>query len=243
MSAPVRLEKAELHQVDADFRNEIKAEHTVKLQFNPESLKVSFANQIQTPPSKGDKSGTPARQFVGAGTTKLSFSVFFDANAPLPEGETPVDDVRKLTQKIAYFITPQQEGNTYIPPAVRFVWGSFQFDGIMDSVEETLDFFSSDGKPLRASMNLSLSQQKITEFAFRATGANAPGAVPGIPGGGAPGTQPLTAATAGATIQGLAAQAGVGDDWQAIATANGIENPRLLAPGQLINLDLRAGSE
>ena len=37
------------------------------MQFNPETLKVSFANQIQTPSGTGDQKGTPARQFVGDG--------------------------------------------------------------------------------------------------------------------------------------------------------------------------------
>jgi contractile injection system tube protein len=242
MSAPVRLEKAELRQLDADFRNTINPENNARLQFNPESLKVSFANQIQTPPGTGDRSGTPARQFVGAGTTKLSLTVFFDANAPLAEGEAPVDDVRRLTQKIAYFITPQEEGKNFIPPAVRFIWGSFQFDGLMDSLEETLDFFSNDGKPLRASMNLSMSQQKITKFTFAGSGGGTGAAPPSPTGAGGapttPGTTPLLQASAGATVQGLAASAGLGDNWQAIATANGIENPRLLAPGQLINLNV-----
>jgi hypothetical protein len=237
MSAPVRLAKAELRHFDPKFLTEIKKENRATLQFNPESLKVSFANQIQTPPGTGDQSGTPSRQFVGAGTTKLSLSVFFDVNAPLAEGEAPVDDVRRLTQKVAYFITPQEEGKTFIPPAVRFIWGSFQFDGIMDSLEETLDFFSSEGKPLRASMNLSLSQQRITKFTFLPT-SGAPGAGPGGGGRISPGTQPLTEAPAGASVQGLAAQVGLGDNWQSIASANGIENPRLLAPGQLINLNV-----
>jgi len=240
MSAPVRLEKAMLQQLDADFKDEINPENRATLQFNPETLKVSFANQIQTSTGTGeksDKSGTPSRQFVGAGTTKLSLTVYFDATAPLAEGEAAVDDVRKLTQRVAFFITPQPQGKNFIPPAVRFVWGSFQFDGLMDSVEENLEFFSSDGKPLRASMNLALSQQRITQFTFR----SGPGAPAAGPGGGLPsmpGTLPLTQAPAGATVQGLAAQAGLGDNWQAIASANGIENPRRLAPGQLINLDV-----
>lgn len=236
MSNAMRLEKAELRQLDADLRNEIKRENWTKLQFNPESLKVSFANQIQTPTGAGDQSGTPSRQFVGAGTTKLALAVYFDATAPPAEGEPPVDDVRKLTQKVAYYITPQAEGKQFIPPAVRFVWGSFQFDGIMDGLEENLEFFSAEGKPLRASMTLSLSQQRITKFTFRGTGG---GGLPSFPGGGGmPGTNPLTEAAAGATVQGLAAQAGLGDSWQAIASANGIENPRHLAPGQLINLNV-----
>jgi hypothetical protein len=249
MTAPVRLEKAELRQLDADLRNEINRENWTKLQFNPESLKVTFANQIQTPTGAGDQSGTPSRQFVGAGTTKLALAVFFDASAPPAEGESAVDDVRKLTQKVAFYITPQQEGNQFIPPAVRFLWGSFQFDGIMDGLEENLEFFSSEGKPLRASMTLSLSQQRITRFTFRDTaGAPGGGGGGGAPGGGgagaggaAPGTRPLTEAPAGATLQGLATQAGLGDNWQAIASANGIENPRQLQPGQLINLNVPPG--
>jgi hypothetical protein len=239
VSSPVRLEKAELQELDAELR-ETKRENWTKLQFNPESLKVSFANQIQTP-GPGDQSGTQARQFVGAGTTKLALTVFFDASAPVPQGESPVDDVRKLTQKVAYFITPQPQGKQLLPPLVRFVWGSFQFDGIMDALDENLEFFSPEGKPLRASMTLSLSQQRISKFNFRDSGG---GGLPGTGGGPAmPGTRPLAEASAGATVQGLAAGAGLGGNWQAIASANGIENPRRLPPGQLLDLNLIAGGQ
>lgn len=231
MPEPPKLEKAELRQLDADFKNEINAENNTKVQFNPESLKVSFANQIQTPSGAGDQKGTPARQFVGAGTTKLSLQLWFDVTV-MPEGPDKVDDVRKLTQKVAFFITPQEEGDKFIPPAVRFLWGSFQFDGIMESLEESLEFFSSEGKPLRANMTLNLSQQKITKFTFRPTA--------GKPGGASqPGTQPLTQAPAGSNLQGLADSQGKGNNWQSIAEANGIENPRMLEPGQLIDMNIK----
>jgi hypothetical protein len=232
MPESVHLEKAELRQLDADFNNEINPENWMKVQFNPETLKVSFANQIATPAGAGDQSGPPARQFVGAGTTKLSLQLWFDVSAPLPESE-PVDDVRKLTQKVAFFITPQEEGDTFVPPAVRFLWGSFQFDGLMESLEESLEFFSNEGKPLRASVSLNLSQQKITKFIFRSTaGSSQVGPTPPV------GTRPLTQAPAGTTLQGLADSQGKGNSWQLIAEANGIENPRLLQPGQLIDLNV-----
>lgn len=228
MPEPVKLEKAELRQLDARFETEINPEHNVKVQFNPESLKVSFANQLQTPSGAGDQRGTPARQFVGAGATKLALTLWFDVSAPLPE---TVTDVRRLTQKVAYFITPVKEGDKFLPPAVRFIWGSFQFDGLMDSLEESLEFFSNDGRPLRASMTLNLSQQKITEFTFRDT--NPAGQQP------SPGTRKLTQAASGSTMQGLAASQGKADDWQSIAAANNIENPRRLQPGQLIDMEAR----
>jgi hypothetical protein len=233
MPESVKLAKAELRQLDADYKNEIKPENNVKVQFNPETLKVTFANQIQTPQGAGDQRGTPTQQFVGAGTTKLTLQLWFDVNAP-QEGEA-VKDVRKMTEKISYFITPTEEpigSKKYIPPAVRFIWGSFQFDGLMESLEESLEFFSPEGIPLRASMSLSLSQQKIDKYKFI---KDAPSKAP------LPGTRPLTSAPKGSTVQGMAANQGKKDDWQSIAAANGVENPRQLQPGQLLDMNAKSG--
>jgi hypothetical protein len=239
----MNLAKAELRQLDSKFENEVERDTWCTVQFNPESLKVSFANQLVQPSGAGDQRGSPARQFVGAGTTKLALTLWFDVGSPQPPDGTRVDDVRKLTKKVAYFITPkpvQGQRDKFVPPAVRFVWGSFQFDGLMDALEETLELFSPEGKPLRSSLGVSLSQQKI-QFAFRDTGSPTGGVGgPGAPGTPAtPGTQPLAQAPAGSTVQGLADAAGK-DDWQSLAASNGIENPRLLQPGALLDLDAQA---
>jgi hypothetical protein len=236
------LARAELHELKPDFSAELSGGKTVKVQFNPETLKVSFANQLVQPSSGGDQRGTPARQFVGAGTTKLALQLWFDVTA-LPPDQQAVKDVRKLTKDVAYFITPKKDEKggkdpKFVPPAVRFLWGSFQFDGMLDSMEESLEFFSPDGRPLRANVSLALSQQKITEYAFGKVDA---AGGPGGPGGGTPstpGTKPLTPASQGSTVQGLAERQGVGGDWQAIARANGIENPRMLATGRLLDMNV-----
>jgi Contractile injection system tube protein len=241
MPAVGQLAKAEIRELDANFKNEINPDKKTVVQFNPDSLKVSFANQIATPSGSGDQNGPQARQFVGAGTTKLAVTLNFDVTSELPQGLPQTDDVRQLTQLVAYFITPKGDPESaptkFIPPAVRFLWGSFQFDGIIESLEETLDLFSFEGRPLRASVALSLSQQKITLFQFNA--ANQPPAAT-LQGGQAPGTAPMTEAPSGSSLQNLVAnQSGLGPgaDWQSIALANGIENPRMLQPGQLINLN------
>jgi Contractile injection system tube protein len=249
-TAPVQqggLAKAELRQLDADFNAEINPDKATKVQFNPDSLKVSFANQIAQPSGSGDQNGPQARQFVGAGTTKLTVTLYFDVTAELPVDLPQANDVRKLTARVAYFITPASEGSgrstKYIPPSVRFIWGSFVFDGIMESMEETLEIFSAEGRPLRASVAIALSQQKITEFKF-SSGVKDPPAVTRR-GGAPPGTAPMTEAPAGSNLQSMAANQpggsggglGINGGWQAIAAANGIENPRLLDPGQLIDLN------
>jgi hypothetical protein len=103
----------------------------------------------------------------------------------------------------------------------------------MDSMDETLEFFSSEGKPLRASVAVALSQQKITKFPLGAGG----GASPAAPR--TPGTSPLSRATAGLSLPQLAAVGGAGASWPQIALANGIEDPLRLQPGQLVDLQAR----
>jgi len=53
-------------------------------------------------------------------------------------------------------------------PAVRLAWGSFQFDGHVARLEESLDVFAPDGRPLRASLELVLERPQIAAYAFGA---------------------------------------------------------------------------
>jgi hypothetical protein len=241
MSDSTRPVRAQLIELDASYQPKDGGK-VVTVQFNPENLKVSFANQLVQPANGGvgDQRGSSGRQFVGAGTTKLALQIWFDVTSLPADSAQNTSDVRELTKNVAYFITPKKEGEHYIPPAVRFLWGSFQFDGLMDSLDESLEFFSDEGVPLRASMALNLSQQKIQEFSGRQGGQNLPPGGAGL--GGAPaGTSPLAKASAGISLQAMVSGAGINASWQSVAAANGIENPRLLQPGQLINLNVSAG--
>ncbi|WP_420125864.1 peptidoglycan-binding protein [Longimicrobium sp.] len=211
-------------------------EKIVKVQFNPQTLKLSFSNQN----AGGNQSGGSPTQFAGQGTTKLSLELWFDVTLPRAGGADPEGDVRNLTKEVAYFMSPQKlkDGSGFAPPGVQFQWGTFLFKGTVDSMEETLDLFSEDGKPLRAGVTLSLSKQDLN-FDFHkpdpAAAAAAAAGTPGAGGGPAAGTQPLSMAKSGDTVQGMAAAGGV-SDWKAVAIANGIENPRRMSPGALLNV-------
>ncbi len=234
-----KLEKATLTEMwpaGQDKPLEVKGlsgpARVVKVQFNPQTLKLSFSNQN----AGGNQSGGSSTQFVGQGTTKLSLELWFDVTLPRPDGGgDPQGDVRNLTREVAFFMTPQKlkDGSGIAPPGVQFQWGTFLFKGTVDSMEETLDLFSEEGRPLRAGVTLSLSKQDLA-FEFGKAGGGAP-AAPGAGGGPAAGPQPLSMATSGDTVQGLAAGAGV-SDWKAVAIANGIENPRMMSPGALLNV-------
>lgn len=224
------LAKAQLIELDADFKNEKPGGQKVTVQFNPETLKVTFANQLVQPQGGDQAAGNTGRQFVGAGTTKLALTLWFDVAAMT---EDPVDDVRRLTQKVIFFMTPtpdKADAKKMVPPAMRFVWGSFLFDGIVEGLEESLEFFAPDGKPLRAQVTLTLGQQKILVSEFQGDGK-----VPLSPG-----QTPMSQAKQGDSLQGMAAQNGK-SDWKGMAAANGIEDPLRLSPGQLIDINAGAG--
>ena len=242
MAEPAR---AKLIELDAEF-HKLDGGKSTNVQFNPETLKVTYANQLsqqggggkQDASAKkgkqpsGNQAGGAARQFLGTSTTKLSMTLWFDVTGVGGDGAA---DVTKLTAPVRYFITPQKAGKAklLLPPNVRFEWGAFAFDGSFDSLEESYEFFSDQGRPLRAQLGLSMSRQEIQVDYTTAGAAFAPKS---------PGQDPLSKASAGGTLQGLSAGAGgSGAGWQAIAAANGIEDPLRLAPGQLIDLNVRIG--
>jgi hypothetical protein len=230
------LVKAQLIELDASFKKPAPGGLKVEVQFNPDTLKVTYQNKPQEQKSAGDQRGNSPRQVMGAGSTKLSLQLWFDVNAP---GAVGARDVRTLTSKVAKFMLPASpsggtggKADRPSPPGVRFSWGTFSFDGLMDSLDETLDFFSPDGRPLRATLNVGMSGQ--LEIVAPAGGGSAGNAAAGP----TPGTRPLSAAPAGSSLPGLALGAGVTVDWQGVAAANGIDNPRQLQPGALIDLNL-----
>ncbi|GAA0331878.1 hypothetical protein GCM10009087_47580 [Sphingomonas oligophenolica] len=221
------LVKAKLIELKQDLTSELPGGKKIDVQFNPENMKVSFANQVAEPKGGDQKAGTAGRQFVGAGTTKLVLTLWFDVTAM----DKPVDDVRRLTADVIYFMTPTKadsDPKKLAPPGTRFSWGSFIFDGMVEGLEESLEFFSAAGKPLRASVAVTMSQQKILVADFKGSS----GIVPNRPG-----QRPFTPAPQGGSLQKMAGAAGKGGDWQGIAAANNIEDPLRMSPGALIDLD------
>jgi len=229
MPQPAQLLKAQMQEITWNDNQEVQdAGEAFPVQFNPETLKVAYSNQS----AGGDQRGGAAVQFVGQGTTKLSFDLWFDVTAPAPDRPSDgQDDVRKLTEKIVNFIRPKQSDTAgkFIPPGVRFLWGTFLFEGVVDSINESLEFFSEQGKPLRAKVGMALSKQDI-QFKFGNQSS------PGLGTSPSPGTTPQQPAREGDSVQSMSARDGKQDNWQKIANQNNIDNPRFIPAGTPINL-------
>jgi hypothetical protein len=223
------LVKATLVELDAGFKKPKDGAVPFEVQFNPESLKVTFANAIEPPKGGDQSSGAGGQQFVGAGSTKLALQLWFDVTAM---EKNPVDDVRRVTKNVIYFMTPQKASDPKkkVPPGVRFQFGTFIFDGIVEALEETIDFFSPEGKALRSAITLTFTKQEILEKGPEGESNVA----------SRPGIKPLASAKQGDSVQNMAGKNGK-DDWQSIAAGNGIEDPLRMSPGALVDLDASAG--
>lgn len=153
------LAKAKLIPLDDKGAESDESKH-IKVQFNPSSLKVTLANTLKAD-SKSNDSGTAA-QFVDKSSSSLSIELMFDTTVEF-DGVKANTDVRLQTQKIAEAFMKPIEGsdNKMLAPArCRFQWGAFKFIGMVGSYNETLDFFSPEGIPLRARLSLSLKEDK-----------------------------------------------------------------------------------
>ncbi len=129
-------------------------------------------------------------------------------------------DVRQVTGQVALFMQSSASANKSgngganapAPAVLSFEWGAYQFQGFMESFKETIDFFSADGIPLRALVSIGLARQ---DNVFDTGSANTP-----------PPSGSLVPTSSSSSAASAAAQGGDPNAGRALASANGLENPR-----------------
>src|SRR5262249_29625259 len=116
--------------------------------------------------------------------------------------------VRERTAIVEKFVLPKaQDQKKQAPPKLRFQWGPFVLDGVLDSINIDIEHFAADGTPLRAKVGISLKEQD-SKYQFGVTGPGANQQVappPGQPSPGLPGSGALTPTQSRAAIPGESA--------------------------------------
>lgn len=180
----------------ATFAAEDDPSTQFKVQFNPNSLKVTVTNTI------ADKGGN-GHQTPDKSATKLDLEIIFDSS-------DTGNDVRSQSNKLVAlgFVSDTKKAL----PKVIFAWGAFSFVGTIESINETIDFFSAEGTPLRLTAQISLKGLKLDTVKS---------------GGNANAAQKLASSpTGGLGTTGLAQSAGDPRAGRALAAANGLESMR-----------------
>lgn len=193
--------------------------------FNPTELAVSRVNGWTADSMPGK--GVPTLSYTGAMSGQLAVRLFFDTTA---EGE-PVTKhtgkILKLMEVDPDLAGSDDQSNNVRPPWVVFHWGDLHsFKAVISALELTFVYFSSTGIPLRARMDLLLTQYD-QDMAFG----------PQNPTSGTPRPHRVHRVQPGETLDRIAAiHYGDSTQWRAIAAANGVEDPLALRPGGLLSI-------
>ncbi|MFN9385841.1 MAG: hypothetical protein ACK6BU_02640 [Cyanobacteriota bacterium] len=194
-----------------------EANQPFAVHFNPTTLQISIANTLE---DKGQ--GKEKKQYVTKSSAKLSMDLIYDSTH---DGT----DVRLQTGKIAKLMEPaKRQGDNAAPPSVvLFEWGTFKFQGLVESYKETIDFFAPTGVPLRASINLTLaSQDKVFESLSQGSDSKFEPLVQNL-------------ATSSESLTDVATQAGNPNAARAIAANNGLESIRFPAGAIALSAEIQ----
>ncbi|KJY47396.1 hypothetical protein [Streptomyces sp. A1547] len=209
------------------------------VQFNPATLRISRNNNVDRggATTRNQKVQHPAQE----GST-LTFDLEFDTAEQRGGGQYV--DVRRWTALVRQFVEPPAKTSDP-PPAVRFVWGTLRYNGIVTQVTEELDHFAPDGTPLRAKVGVTIVEQNFayqahdegpgTRDARTATeaGEGRTGAAPGTSGTSRP--RQVVQAQEGESAQQLLSRLGLDPAaWR--GAMSGLDSPLTLAAGAAVQL-------
>jgi Contractile injection system tube protein len=200
------LEKAKIANTDKQT--------TLEALFNPKEY--SIQKSVQWEPHKAPGLDSPEQEFTSGNPAILSVELFFDTY----EDKKSVKEYTDQLMEMALV-----DADKHRPPAIQFTWGDLTFDGFVESLTLRYTMFLSDGKPCRATANLSIKENKTAAEQLQQNPRNSPDHTK------------LRTLKVGETLA-LLAHEEYDDpaEWRRIADANGINDPKDVKPGTVLTL-------
>ena len=210
-----------------------KRKNKVKVQFNPAELSFNKTAQIAEIAIPG--LDAPVLQFIRGSSETLTLDLFFDSTekgmGDAAESVTPkVDD---------FYALVKQDAKLHAPPRCRFSWGEppqlagkintevshapFWFTCVVESLDRKFTLFSPKGIPLRARVTAKLREyQTVEQMVAKLESADH--------------TKSRPFKRRERLDQIAAEEYGSPAEWRRIADANNLDNPRVVAPGTVLEL-------
>jgi nucleoid-associated protein YgaU len=131
-----------------------------KVLFNPSSYSIS--KTLNWNEQKNINLNASTLKFGGSTSRDLTLELFYDVT------ETPGIDVRVETNKMVALTRLKRDGTK--PPRVKITWGdgtqdrfNFPFIGVVSQLTQKFTLFRADGKPVRATLNVTFKETLDTE--------------------------------------------------------------------------------
>ena len=147
---------------DVDFTTKTGDKFTVM--YNPNTFSQNYRSVWIDETPQGGSADTQAYRRLKSDS--VSFDFLFDGTGVSGVGGTSVDlnpkvgEVGYVQEQINLFlaITQGLNGSTHEPNFLQLSWGTFIFNGVMESATVTYKLFHSSGAPLRANINATFKQ-------------------------------------------------------------------------------------
>jgi nucleoid-associated protein YgaU len=206
----MKLEKAKI-----GIKNEKgKIVDTIEVMFNPTKYTLSKTATVAEIGIPG--LDYPLLQFIRGNSEELKMQLFLDKT---DSGE----DISKYLNKLHALI--DVDGDLHALPVCQFQWGSLIFDCVLTSLTQQLLLFDSNGKPLRATVDVVFKAYRNAEVQLKK-----------IKHSTADYTQYRT------FVQGDLLSSIAGEEyhdpgmWRLIARENNIDDPLSVAPGTILKI-------
>jgi nucleoid-associated protein YgaU len=189
----------------------------VPVLFNPNQLTMGRAANWKA--AEKPESETPTSQFTHSDPTTLNLELFFD---------TYEQGIDVRTQTLLIFDLTKVRSKMHRPPRCRLHWGLYDFEGaewVLERVEQTFTLFLSTGLPARATLSCSFKQWRsglIESLLLNLMSADVP---------------KTHVVRQGDRLSTIAAREYQDPAlWREIATANDLDDPLNLTPGQALRI-------
>ena len=194
-----------------------KAKDTLKVQYNPSEYSLESSAKYAVPKAKTSQDAK--QEYINEESDRLSFKLTIDGftkNSTDDESEAAnvSEDVQKLKSLLKI------DGDQHKPPECEFKWGGLEFRGVMDKLSVRYTMFSSNGKPIRAALDVSIVQTKTMPTVLNSPDRTKRRVLPQD-------TELYMVANE---------EYDSPEEWRPIAIANGIKNPRIVETGVALRL-------
>lgn len=124
-----------------------KSKVEIPVLFNPSEYNLSMKANYSEKNMLG--SNNPVIMFTSGAASTLKMTLYFEGY--YNNEEKPVD-VNTYIKKLVNLV--RIDGSLHRPPVCIFEWGSFKFEGIIESVDTNYTMFTSEGMPIRARVDV-----------------------------------------------------------------------------------------
>jgi len=133
--------------------------------YNPTSFSVSHSTTYDD----GQKTETAntSKKFNKVNPQSLSMELFFDGTGASPSSSDLLGKAASAIgigsntvdiQIAAFLKLAKIDGDIHEPPFVMVIWGTYIMTGVLTSANVTYTMFDSNGRPLRAKMNITIEE-------------------------------------------------------------------------------------